>query len=197
MDKNFWELPEVVATSILVAVAALAFGGLASGVVGIASNSGTEPSQGTAQILAQATTWAEFVAAFMVLMGLLVIWWHTETWSEVLEPVDDGAEGDLEQSAVQTEAVRHMLRGGATALWAGKLTGVIALGAIANFTASQFELGPSGENPFVWQLRVVMIGGLAATLVLSAAGILGTTWVRGLCSRYVRFQFHDGADAVA
>lgn len=195
MKENSWEFPEIVAASILLAVGALGFGGLASGIVGIANNSTFEPVEGTAQILTQATAWAEFVAAFMVLMGLLVIWWHTETWSEVLEPTEDGTEGEIEQSVVQAEAVRHMLRGSAIALWAGRLTGVIALGAIANFTASQFELGPSGEDPLVWQLRVVMMGGLAATLVLSTAGILGTTWVRRLCSRYVRSQVQEDVDA--
>jgi hypothetical protein len=191
MKENSWEFPEIVAASILVAVGSLGFGGLASGIVGIANNSSLAQVEGTAQILTQATAWAEFVAAFMVLMGLLVIWWHTETWSEVLEPAEDRAEGELEQGVVQAEAVRHMLRGSAMALWAGRLTGVIALGSIANFTASQFEFGPSGQDPFVWQLRIVMMGGLAATLVLSTAGILGTTWVRRLCSQYVRFQVRD------
>jgi hypothetical protein len=95
MRRTSWELPEIVAGSILVAFSALAVGGIASGIAAAASNSNPfSIGESAAQILVQATSWAGPFEAFMVLVALLVIWWQADRWSEVLEQYD---EQDAEQ----------------------------------------------------------------------------------------------------
>ena len=46
-------------------------------------------------------------------------------------------------------------------------------------------------SPVVWELRALQIGSLVATLVLGAAGVLGTIWVRRLCSSYLTVPMEE------
>jgi hypothetical protein len=209
MKRNFWELPEIVVVAILTAVSALALGGLASGIAG--SVEASNPFVGgvsTTGILVQSTTWADSFAAFMVLIGLLVIWWHVETWSEVIDSDEDVLELEEDQSELGggeevrvgdepsgafSRAFRHVMRGRVLAAWAGISTLVVVASAIVNFVSYQIDLESSdgGMSPVVWQLRALQIGSLAATLVLGAAGVLGTIWVRRLCSSYLTVPMEE------
>ena len=105
MRRTSWELPEIVAGSILVAFSALAVGGIASGISAAASSSNQfSIGESAAQILVQATSWAEPFEAFMVLVALLVIWWQADRWSEILEQYDEQYdEQDGEQDGEQYE----------------------------------------------------------------------------------------------
>jgi hypothetical protein len=97
MRRTPWELPEIVAGSILVAFSALAFGGIASGIAAAASSSNQfSIGESAAQILVQATSWAGPFEAFIVLVALLVIWWQADRWSEVLEQYDEQDEEQYE-----------------------------------------------------------------------------------------------------
>jgi hypothetical protein len=215
MRRTFWELPEIVAGSILVAFSALAVGGIASGIAAAASNSNEFPvGETAAQILAQATSWAGPFEAFMVLVALLVIWWQADRWSEVLEQYEEQYEEQTDEApelneAPETEeapeldeepeldelweeAVKHLLRGRALTLWAAGLTSVIAAGAIVLTISEDIDQGSGGG--FVWPLRISTFGELVATLVLCAAGILGAIWVRRLCSAQLLTEVEEVED---
>jgi hypothetical protein len=92
---------------------------------------------------------------------------------------DDEPTGDL------TDAVLHVLRGRALAVWAGISTVVVVASAIVYFVGYQVDLSSDQSGfGFVWELRSLQIGSLAATLLLGTAGVLGTIWVRRLCAPY-------------
>jgi hypothetical protein len=207
MRRTFWELPEIVAGSILFAFSALAVGGIASGIAAAASNSNEFPvGESAAQILAQATSWAGPFEAFMVLVALLVIWLQADRWSAVLEQYDEQDEEQYEDETDEApeldeeaeldelweEAVKHLLRGRALTLWAAGLTSVIAAGAIVLTISDDIDQGSGGG--FVWPLRISTFGELVATLVLSAAGILGAIWVRRLCSAQLLTEVEEVED---
>jgi hypothetical protein len=202
MNKTTWELPEIVAGSILLAVAALVAGGLASGIAGAVANSDAVPGEGAAQILSDATgSWAGVFSAFMVLAGLLVIWRQVNTWSEMVDSLE-GAAGpsalrgeSFELDEKTDEAVRHLLRAGEMARWAGILIGVMAVGTVVYFISYEIQQGSTAGDPFVWQLRISTVGGLAATLVLCTAGIVSATSVRRRCSEYLSVELEEELDA--
>jgi hypothetical protein len=209
MRRTSWELPEIVAGSILIAFSALAIGGIASGIAAAASNSNPfSVGESAAQILVQATSWAGPFEAFMVLLALLVIWWQADRWSEVFEQYDEQDDEQYEYEAEEApetdqapelndalefddepeldelweEAVTHLLRGRALALWAAGFISVIAAGAIVLTISEDIDQGSVGGGGFVWPLRISTFGELVATFVLCTAGILGAIWVRRLCS---------------
>ena len=182
MQQRSWELPEIVVAAILAAVGALALGGLASGIAGAIEAS--NPFLGgvsTAGIIVQSTSWAESFAAFMVLISLLVVWWHVEKWSEVI----DSDEDEL--------ALLHVMRARLLAVWAGIAAVVVVAAAITYFVSYQIDLqSPGGGiSPIVWELRALQIGSLVATLLLGTAGVLGTIWVRKLCSSYLTIPMEE------
>lgn len=192
MGRTRWELPEIIAGSILVAVAALGVGGLGSGIVSAALSSDSVGGDSVAQMLTQATSWAGVFAAFMVVAGLFVIWWQADNWSGAFEPVEpaevairDAFQLDEGTRGGRTAATGHLLRATQLAFWAARVTGVIAVAAIVDFVALQVQQGPVGESQYVWPMRVEQIGELVAALVLCAAGILGAVWIRRLCISYL------------
>jgi hypothetical protein len=189
MKKTSWELPEIFAGCLLLSVAALVAGGLASGIAGAVSASNVLPGEGTAQILTQATSWGEMFAAFMVLVALLGIWWQVETWSDANDLVDDATEESPEHGGGTDEAVRHLHRGCGMAGWAGILTGVTAAGEIVYFVSYQIEQGSAGGDPLIWQVRLSTVGELVETLVLCTVGIFGAMWIRRRCSELLPIEF--------
>ena len=213
MKQRSWEFPEIVVVAILAAVSALAIGGLASGIAGALEAS--NPFLGgvsTAGIIVESTGWAESFAAFMVLISLLVVWWHVETWSEVIDSDEDGVEHEQDQSepvgyeaggyeavnvddrsGASSDALRHVMRGRLLAVWAGIATVVVVAAAIIYFVSYQVDLESpgGGVSPIVRELRALQIGSLVATLVLGTAGVLGTIWVRKLCSSYLTFPMEE------
>jgi preprotein translocase subunit SecG len=189
MKRTSWELPEIFAGCLLLSVAALVAGGLASGIAGAVSDSNAVPSEGAAQILTQATSWGEMFAAFMVLVALLAIWWQVETWSDANDSVDDATEESPEQDEGTDEAVRHLLRGCGMAGWAGILTGVTAVAEIVYFVSYQIEQDSADAYPLVWQLRLSTVGELVETLVLCTVGIFGAMWIRRRCSELLPIEF--------
>jgi hypothetical protein len=143
----------------------------------------------------------------MVLISLLVVWWHVETWSEAIdsdedvleleqdpsEPDGDDAAHVDEESGASSDALRHVVRGRLLAAWAGTAAVVVVAAAVIYFVSYQIDLeSPGGGiSPIVWELRALQIGSLVATLVLGTAGVLGTIWVRKLCSSYLTIPMEE------
>jgi hypothetical protein len=172
MERTPWELPEVFASSTLASVVVLLVGGIVSGITEAALQSDNlSPGNSTSQIIAQATGWADVLAAFLTLAGVLIIWQQANSWANAI----DSGEDDHNDAAAG-----HLMRARLLAVWAGRLTGVVALAAIVWFVAYTFALG-NGPGPAAWPIRISAFAALLATLVLCTAGILGTMVTYRLC----------------
>ena len=79
-----WEVPEIAATAVLVAVGALIVGGLATGV--LVANSAELPyaglSQQTWNAIAFGTAWANPLVAIVLLGVMGLCWWRADRWIE-------------------------------------------------------------------------------------------------------------------
>jgi hypothetical protein len=135
-----WEVPEIVAGTILVSIAILATGGLATGIAHDIATSGQFFPSGldnqqvwsAVQIGAQ---WASPIVA-LILVGVVgLCWWQWQGWSEVME--------DPERADELSEALGHLRRAQRMAMWNRVILVVTAIGSIAVFVA---QLGIYGRS---------------------------------------------------
>jgi hypothetical protein len=127
-----WEVPEIVAGTILVSVAILPIGGLATGIARDVATYGQVFPSGlfNQQVWSAVSLGAEWASPFvaLILLGVVALcWWQWQGWSEVIE--------DPERVDEASEALGHLRRAQRTAMWARVVLIVTALGAIAAFVA--------------------------------------------------------------
>ncbi len=164
--RTSWELPELGAVGILIAIAVLAVAGLASGIVGSTTQSiGFPPHLLLAQVLFESTQWAGVSAAFLLLAATGLIWWQVQGWSEALE--DDAAD---------STARRHLRRGRALALWTGVSLVISSVATIGTLVGVLWE---EGATPL--QQWISASGEVAAALILAAVGITALVAIRARC----------------
>jgi hypothetical protein len=184
--RTGWEIQEVVATALLIAVAVIAVSAVAAG---IASNAGGEGPESTrdaiAQTLLQSTLWAGVTTMFLLIASLGLIWWQVDGWSEALEDAGTGGtgidhEGGPGRSNEVEEARRHLGRNRLLAKWAGVSLVITSVGALGALVALGLE-----DEPFPGSVRLQQWfsngGVVIATLVLGAAGVFAVIRVLKLC----------------
>jgi hypothetical protein len=170
--RTDWEIQEVVATALLIAVALVAVGAVAAGIDANAEGSFQPTRDAVAQALLQSTLWASVTTVFLLVAALGLVWWQVDGWSEALEGT--GADG-------VEEARLHLRRNRALAKWAGVSLAVTSLAAIGTLVAVGLEDEPVNVSMRLQQWFSYG-GGVIAALVLAAAGIVAVTRVLRLCA---------------
>jgi len=160
-DPFAWEVPELIALAVLVGVAVLAVGGLATGIVrSFSPTSSFAGSQDVWNAIEFGAQWANAILAAIVLGVLGVCWWQLEAWEEVREEPD--SENDL------SEALGHIQRTRRIISCTGVALGATAAGSVAGFVA---QIGTYGSNP-LWTLDILGAAEMLAVIVISGTGIL-------------------------
>jgi len=158
-----WEVPEIVAVAVLVTVAVLAVGGLATGIA--RSVTFQSPYTGFFSIwnaVQFGAQWAGPLIALAVLGVLGVCWWQLQAWAEVIE-MPDNSDDDL------PEALGHMHRARLMISWAVGALGVTAAGSVAGFAA---QVGQQGRIGLAWPPDLISGAGMLAVLVVVSTGVL-------------------------
>jgi hypothetical protein len=164
--RTSWELPELGAVGILIAIAVLAAAGLASGIVGSTTQGiGFPPHLLLAELLVESTQWAGVPAAFFLLGATGLIWWQVQGWSEALQ--DDAAD---------SIALRHLRRGRALALWTGVSFVISSAATIGTLVGVLWEGGATPFRPWV-----SASGQVVAALILAGVGIYALVAIRARC----------------
>jgi hypothetical protein len=198
-----WELPEVVAAVILLVFVVLT---VTSVVVGVVAAVGQEGGLTSAQLVGyamqSATTWANPAFAFVLLVGVGLVWWQVRIWSAEIELAGSGDNPDVEpdddaDSAILVAAFDHLLRAKSLATWALPLLFVVLAAALANALASFLLYRGAGlGGGEVWSNHLNSIGLGLATWVLVAAGLVAALYVRTQVS-YEFTMAEEAAGAVA
>ena len=156
-----WEVPEIAAVAVLIAIGALILGGLATGIV--TATSAETPYSGLSQATWTAVTlgaaWASPILAIVVLGVMGLCWWQTDTWED---QVLDGV----------PFAVGHLRRAQHIATWAvaGLLISVAA--AVADLVAVVGFYLPD-HAPQLLAARVIPVAASGiAVLVIAGAGLV-------------------------
>jgi hypothetical protein len=176
-----WEIQEWAALALLSAIAIVVIAGVSSGVVGDTGLNQTSAS--ISEVLLDATRWAGFDVAFLVLAALGLIWWQVDGWAEALD--DDGVDNDPDhpddpdEERVFEEAVRHIGRNRALATWAGVLLLLTSMAAVGLMVGVVTE--PSPPSPSMdWQQWLSAGGNLLSTLILAGFGMYAVARIWGL-----------------
>jgi hypothetical protein len=177
-----WEIQEWAALALLSAIAIVIIAGVASGVVGDTGLNQTSAS--ISEVLLDATRWAGFDVAFLVLAALGLIWWQVDGWAEALDDDrvggGDDDPGDPDDERVFEEAVRHIGRNRTLATWAGGLLLVTSMAAVGLMVGVVRELSPPSPS-MNWQQWISAGGNLLSTLTLAALGGYAVAHIWGLC----------------
>lgn len=159
-----WEVPEVAAAAVVVAVGLLVLGGLATGIAAAAGAPGLlGPGSGAAVAgtsIQDGAEWAGPLLA-MVLLGVVgLCWWQVDRWS--------GAPDDVDAA----EVAGHVLRSQRIARWA---TGALVLtlaGSIAHFAGYLLANTTVGNHSsFVWSHDIYEAASVLAVAVVASGGI--------------------------
>ena len=173
-----WELPEVLAGALLIAVAVLFVTGLVGGIV-IAFGPGDGGVVPREAILL-ATAWATF--AMLLLLGVLgLVSWQTSGWSEVVDswPEEGSDSSDTEDL---DESLHHLRRAHALASWAGVMSAIVGLTSLARFATIGLNLTQNSPiGPGSWGSYVVEAGEDLATLLLAATAVFAVVQLHSLC----------------
>lgn len=161
-----WEVPEVAAVAVLVAVGLLVLGGLATGIAAASGASGSIPP-GAGVVVAGSSiqtgaAWAEPLLAILLLGVLGLCWWQVDGWSDASE--------DTESS----EVAGHLRRGRQIAVWVqGAL--ILTLAGSASLFAGMLLVNSYGGNrsSLIWSRDLYQ----AASLLAVAALVSGGLWI--------------------
>lgn len=181
-----WELPEVLAAVIMVALVIVSLTALVAGIVVAASTStsGLSSAEAVGEAMQSATGWANPAYAFVLVAGVALVWWQARIWSGEIDLAvatdAEDADPDVADSPVLVAAFDHLLRAKSLATWALPLLLVVltasAASVVASFLVFRGNLGGSGGE--VWSNHVETIGFAAATWVLVLAGLVAALYVR-------------------
>lgn len=163
-----WEVPEIAAIAILVAVGLLVLGGLATG---IAASAGAPAAFGpgaeavaTGSAIQVGAVWAEPMLAIVLLGVLGVCWWHVDAWS--------GAVSDADRA----EAAGHILRGRKIARWVSVALVLTLAGSVALFAGLLLTNSHSGNVPsLIWSRDIYEAASVLAVATIVLGGMWATT----------------------
>jgi hypothetical protein len=167
-----WEIQEVVATALLIAVAVIAVSAVAAGIASNAGGASPQPTRDAiAQTLLLSTLWAGITTTFLLIASLGLVWWQVDGWSEALEDAGIDDEGDPGATDEAEEARCHLRRNRRLAKWVGVSVVITSLAALGTLGALglQDEPLPASARLQQWFSNG---GGVIATLVLAAAGMV-------------------------
>jgi len=161
-----WEVPEIAAASVLVAVAALIAGGIVAGIVASTASYGpATPSRlTTGTAISFGSLWAGPLVAVALLAVVGLCWWQSEAWADASEP-DDGQDRALQV----TGHIRRAIRLSRWALAALPVTLVGAISLVVSSVLQTFGV-PGSPGSLNWSRIVLQVAGLLAVVVVSTAG---------------------------
>lgn len=163
-----WEVPEVAAVVVLVAVGLLILGGLGTGIaatigstVPIGAGAGTEV---TGESIAFGTTWAGPLLAMVLLAVLGLCWWQVHGWAEVSAEVE------------HHEASTHVLRGQRLAWWAKGALVLTLAGSFASLAGTMLTNSAAVAEPaLIWSRDIYDVASVLAVAVIASGGVwIGT-----------------------
>jgi len=179
-----WELPEVLAAVIMVAFVIIAITAVVAGIVDAGSkNPGLSSAQVVGEAMETATAWANPAFAFILVVGVGLVWWQVRIWSAEIDVAAAGEAEDVDldaaDSPVLVAAFDHLLRAKSLVSWALPLLVAVLTAAAASVVASFLLYRGQGiGGGEVWSNHVETIGFAAATWVLVLAGLLVALYVR-------------------
>jgi hypothetical protein len=171
-----WDVPELCAVAVLGATTLLILAGLAAGVV---ASTASEPSLGSSSgellagsALQRGAEWANPLLGFALLGVMLLCWWRTTTWTEVIETTVD--------TEVIDEALGHMWRGHQVGVWVQWALVLNFVGAVAFLVGVVLtESGVPGEASVSWSVYLFSGGSALAVLAVSCCGLLTGSQLNG------------------
>ncbi|MGA2520260.1 MAG: hypothetical protein ABSG81_05505 [Acidimicrobiales bacterium] len=181
-----WELPEVLAAVVLVAFVLITVTSVVSGIVsGVGQEeAGFTAAQVVGVAMGNASSWADPPFAFVLLVGVGLVWWQVRIWSAEIELAgatdgDEAApEGDSENT-VLVAAFDHLLRAKSLATWALPLLVVVLSASVADIVSSFLLYRGTGVGGgAIWSSHIESIGFACATWVLVLAGLVAALYVR-------------------
>jgi len=158
-----WDVPEVGAAVILVAVGLLVLGGLATGIA--AASGGTQPL-GTGvegSFIQLGALWAEPLLAIVLLGVLGLSWWRVDVWS--------GAPSETALAEVRG----HIRRGQHIALWVNGALVLTLAGSMSTFAGLILTDSQTRNlSSLIWSRDIYQAAGVVAVAVILSGGM----WVR-------------------
>lgn len=166
-----WEVPEVAAVVILVAVGLLILGGLVTGIAAVAGapksfgpGSGVLAAGSSIQLGAE---WAEPLLAIVLLGVLCLCWWQVDTWSGALSDCD------------RAEVAGHIRRGQQIARWVNGVLVLTLAGSMALFAGILLTNSQSGNlSSLVWSRDIYEAASVLAIAAITSGGIWAGTRLR-------------------
>jgi hypothetical protein len=172
-----WKWPELLALAVLLAVAALALGGLVSGILNSTGNVGppnislTVSSAAVGTVIELSAGWVSTLIAVLLFGILGLSWWQLEASSNVAVVAD--REEDGSQARGRIDRARRIVT------WTFLAMAVTALGSVAGLVGS--IMSHSGNDAFVFSWSQDVSAG-ASTLAVLVSGALA--WWRALTSLF-------------
>lgn len=166
-----WEVPEVAALVILVAVGLLVLGGLATGIAAAAgAPEAFGPGAGAATAgssIQLGAVWAGPLLAIVLLGVLGVCWWQVDAWSGALSETDPA------------QVAGHVRRGQQIALWVNGALVLTLAGSIALFAGLLLTNSRPGNLPSpIWSRDIYEAASVLAVAVIVSGGIWAGTRLR-------------------
>ena len=159
--------------AILVSLALLATGGLATGIARIITTENVFPGsdiQVTWNSITFATQWASPVVAVLLLTVIGLCWWQLQAWSELIESPDPDDD--------PSDALRHIRRAHLMARWTLVGVALTALGAVALFVSQVATY--AGLTDGDCTLEISSAANMLAVFALLAAAL----WAGGPLGRH-------------
>jgi len=179
-----WELPEVLAAVVMVAFVIVTITALVAGIVYAGSrNPGVGATQAVGESMEVATAWANPAFAFILVVGVGLVWWQVRIWSGEIDLAVAGEaedpDPDAADSPVLVAAFDHLLRAKSLASWALPLLVVVLTASLASVVSSfLIYRGQGFGGGEVWSNHVETIGFASATWLLVLAGLVVALYVR-------------------
>lgn len=166
-SRSAWELPEIVAVSVLVAFFGLVVGGLVTAIV--VGTTPIEPSPGN-QLVGEAiqlgAEWADPLLTALLLAVLGLCWWQFQAWAAAAETTSDD-----EQTS---EVLDHLRRARLITIWTQAALALTALGSVALFAGgilTDTGLGTAVPRT-IWARDIYAAASVLAVFVLVGVGLL-------------------------
>jgi len=189
--RSSWEIQEVVAVGVLIAVAILIVSGLASGIA-VAStygeqlivNSGGNQTWGL--FLLYSTRWIGVDVTLFLVAVLGLVWWQVDGWADRLAELEDAVdEVDASDEAEVVAGVAHIVRNKSIATWTGVFLVVSVVAAIGSVVGMVLQYSP-GSDALSWGQYFLTGGEALASLVLVAIGGFAYVSLRRRCALILR-----------
>jgi len=164
-----WEVPEVVATALLLAVTLLIAGGLATGIaseVAASALRGSPAAESVGLVIQEGASWASPPLAAVLLGVIGLCWWQYQ--GRLSEAA--GVSVDDEDT---NEAASHIHRAYQIARWTRGALGMIVAGSMAMAVGGGLisSGGNTAANSENWAREASVGAALLAVMVIAGAGI--------------------------